>query len=89
MHFDYKTKGTCSQFISLDINDGVVTNVEFLGGCAGNLKAIPALVDGWTADQIASKLKGIQCGMKPTSCGDQLARAVLAARDAELAQSKA
>ena len=85
MHFDYKTKGTCSQFISLDINDGVVTNVQFLGGCDGNLKAIPALVDGWTADEIASRLKGIQCGMKPTSCGDQLARAVTAAREAELA----
>ena len=85
MHFNYKTQGTCSQFISLDINDGVVTNVQFFGGCAGNLQAIPALVDGWTAEQIASKLKGIQCGAKPTSCGDQLARAVLAARDAELA----
>ena len=89
MHFDYKTKGTCSQFISLDINDGVVTNVQFLGGCDGNLKAIPALVDGWTAEEIASRLKGIQCGMKPTSCGDQLARAVTAAREAELAQAKA
>ena len=89
MHFNYKTKGTCSQFISLDINDGVVTNVQFLGGCDGNLKAIPALVDGWTAEEIASRLKGIQCGMKPTSCGDQLARAVTAAREAELAQAKA
>ena len=89
MHFDYKTKGTCSQFISLDINDGIVTNVQFLGGCDGNLKAIPALVDGWTAEQIASKLKGIQCGMKPTSCGDQLARAVRAAREAELNQANA
>ena len=89
MHFNYKTKGTCSQFISLDINDGVVTNVQFLGGCDGNLKAIPALVDGWTAEDIASRLKGIQCGMKPTSCGDQLARAVHAAREAELNQAKA
>ena len=89
MHFDYKTQGTCSQFISFDINDGIITNVQFLGGCDGNLKAIPALVDGWTAEEIASKLKGIQCGMKPTSCGDQLARAVEAAREAELAQAKA
>ena len=89
MHFTYKTKGTCSQFISLDINDGVVSNVQFLGGCDGNLKAIPALVDGWTAEDIASRLKGIQCGMKPTSCGDQLARAVEAAREAELAEAKA
>ena len=85
MHFEYKTQGTCSQYITLDIDDGIVSNVQFLGGCDGNLKAIPALVDGWTAEQIAAKLKGIQCGMKPTSCGDQLARAVTAAREAELA----
>ena len=85
MHFDYKTQGTCSQFISLDINDGVVTNVQFLGGCDGNLKAIPALVDGLPAEVIEKKLKGIQCGMKTTSCGDQLARAVREAREAELA----
>ena len=89
MHFDYKTQGTCSQFISLDINDGVVTNVQFLGGCDGNLKAIPALVDGWKAEEIEKRLSGIQCGFKSTSCGDQLARAVRAAREAELEQAKA
>ena len=86
MHFDYKTQGTCSQYISLDINDGVVTNVQFLGGCDGNLKAIPKLVDGLPADVIAQKLQGIQCGFKTTSCGDQLARAVRQAREAELSQ---
>ena len=89
MHFDYKTQGTCSQFISLDINDGVVTNVQFLGGCDGNLKAIPALVDGWKAEEIEKRLSGIQCGIKSTSCGDQLARAVRAAREAELNQANA
>ena len=89
MHFDYKTQGTCSQFISLDINDGIVTNVQFLGGCDGNLKAIPALVDGLPAETIAQKLGGIQCGFKTTSCGDQLAQAVHAAREAELEQAKA
>ena len=89
MHFNYKTQGTCSQFISLDINDGIVTNVQFLGGCDGNLKAIPALVDGWTAEEIEKRLSGIQCGVKSTSCGDQLVRAVRAARDAELEQAKA
>ena len=89
MHFDYKTKGTCSQFISLDINDGIVTNVQFLGGCDGNLKAIPMLVDGLPAEVIEQKLRGIQCGFKSTSCGDQLAQAVHAAREAELAQTKA
>ena len=89
MHFDYKTQGTCSQFISLDINDGIVTNVKFLGGCDGNLKAIPMLVDGLPAEVIEQKLRGIQCGFKSTSCGDQLAQAVHAARKAELAQTKA
>ena len=89
MHYEYKTKGTCSQFITLDINDGVVSNVEFFGGCAGNLKAIPALVDGWKAEEIEKRLSGIQCGFKTTSCGDQLARAVHAAREAELNEAKA
>ena len=76
MHYDYKTQGTCSQWIGLDIDGDVVRNVQFLGGCDGNLKAIPILVDGWTVDEIESKLKGITCGRRPTSCGDQLARAV-------------
>ncbi|MCH5266097.1 MAG: TIGR03905 family TSCPD domain-containing protein [Lachnospiraceae bacterium] len=83
MHFDYKTENTCSQLISLDIEDGIVKNVQFLGGCNGNLKAIPALVEGWKAEDIEKKLSGITCGLKGTSCGDQLARAVRAAYDAE------
>lgn len=82
MKFSYKTKGTCSQQIDLDINDDIVTNVKFYGGCDGNLKAIPKLVDGWSADQIAEKCSGIICGFKNTSCADQLAHAVLAAKEA-------
>lgn len=84
MEFNYKTKGTCSSNIKLDINDGVVTNVVFTGGCNGNLKAIPALIDGWTYDQIAAKCHGIQCGFKGTSCADQLAYAVEAAHAKEM-----
>ncbi len=76
MQYTYKTQGTCSSQITFDINDNVITNVVFKGGCPGNLKAIPALVDGLTVDEIESKLLGIRCGFKPTSCGDQLARAV-------------
>ena len=83
MHYDYRTSNTCSQIISLDIDGDVVTNISFLGGCNGNLKAISALVDGWTVEQIESKLRGIRCGRRPTSCGDQLARAVRAAYEAE------
>ena len=86
MNFSYKTKGTCSRQIDLEINDNIVTNVVFYGGCDGNLKAIPRLVDGWTADQIAEKCSGVLCGFKNTSCADQLAHAVLAAIKAEQAE---
>ena len=75
MEYTYKTKGTCSSQISLNIEGNVVTNVTFTGGCNGNLKAIPRLVDGWTVEQIEEKLSGLQCGVKQTSCGDQLAKA--------------
>lgn len=82
MHFDYRTENTCSQLISMDIEGNVIRNVQFTGGCNGNLKAIPKLIDGWTVDEIADKLSGITCGRRPTSCGDQLARAVRAAKAA-------
>lgn len=80
MKYSYKTKGTCARQIDLEINDDIITNVKFYGGCDGNLKAIPILVDGLTVDQIVEKCSGIQCGFKNTSCADQLSRAVLAAR---------
>ena len=83
MRYDYVTENTCSQVISLDIDGDVVTNIQFMGGCNGNLKAIPILVDGWTVEQIESKLSGITCGRRPTSCGDQLAKAVRAAYNAQ------
>lgn len=76
MHYSYKTKGTCSQIIEFDIDGDVISNVAFTGGCNGNLKAISALVDGMTVEQIENKVKGIQCGMRNTSCSDQLATAV-------------
>lgn len=79
LHYDYKTKDTCSRVISLDIEGNVVRNVSFLGGCDGNLKAIPILVDGWTVEEIEKKLTGVTCGHKGTSCADQLAKAVRAA----------
>ena len=82
-HYDYKTQGTCSRLISLDLDGDRVRNVKFQGGCDGNLKAIPRLVEGLTVDEVAEKLSGIRCGNRNTSCGDQLARAVLAARDAQ------
>ncbi len=76
MQYNYKTNGTCSTNISFDIEGNVVKNVKFTGGCNGNLKALSALVDGMTVEQIEGKLKGITCGWKNTSCSDQLSRAV-------------
>ena len=77
-HFDYLTENTCSKVISMDIDGDVIKNIEFLGGCNGNLKTIPLLLNGWTADQIEEKLSGIECGRRGTSCADQLAKAVRA-----------
>lgn len=81
MHYDYATKDVCSQVISFDIQDDVITNIRFVGGCNGNLKAISKLVDGWTVKKIVSYLRGNTCGPRPTSCADQLAIAVQQAYD--------
>ena len=86
MRYSYKTKSTCARQIDFDINGNVITNVVFYGGCNGNLKAIPKLLDGWTVEQIEEKLRGNTCGMRPTSCADQLAIAVRAAHDKEAAE---
>lgn len=69
--------------IDFDLDGDVVSNIEFIGGCNGNLKAISKLVDGFTVEQIEQKLLGNTCGMKPTSCSDQLAKAVRKAYDEE------
>ncbi|MBO4366109.1 MAG: TIGR03905 family TSCPD domain-containing protein [Clostridia bacterium] len=75
-HCTYKTEMVCSQIIEFDLEDNVVSNIRFLGGCNGNLKAISKLVDGWTVEKIESYLRGNTCGRRPTSCADQLAIAV-------------
>ena len=75
-HYDYKTKGTCSQLISFDLDGDVVRNISFTGGCNGNLKGVSKLCDGMTVAEIESKLSGVMCGMKGTSCPDQLSKAV-------------
>lgn len=75
----YTTQGTCSRFIDFDLEDGIVKNVVFTGGCNGNLKGIGALVEGMTAEEAIRRLTGIKCGFKPTSCPDQLAKALEAA----------
>lgn len=76
MRLRYQTKGVCSTSIDVEVEDGVIKFVEFFGGCNGNLKGVSALVEGMKVDDAISKLKGIRCGFKTTSCPDQLARAL-------------
>ena len=76
MTYEYEPEGVCPMQITFDIDGDVITNIKFLGGCDGNLKAVSKLVDGWTVDKIEEYLLGNTCGRRPTSCADQLARAV-------------
>lgn len=76
MIYTYKTIGTCSQLIETEVIDGIIKHVKFYGGCNGNLKGISQLVIGMHADEAIKRLKGIRCGLKNTSCPDQLACAL-------------
>ena len=76
MNYKYKTRGTCSREIFFEMENGIVKNVSFYGGCNGNLKGIAALVEGKKAEEIIPLIKGIKCGFKSTSCPDQLASAL-------------
>lgn len=76
MNYEYRTQGTCSSKIKFDLEDGIVKNVKFTGGCNGNLKGIASLVEGMKAEEAAEKLQGIRCGFKNTSCPDQLSKAL-------------
>ena len=76
MTFSYQTSGVCAKLISFDITDGKLHNVQFMGGCMGNLRAISKLIEGKNAKEVADILRGNTCGGKSTSCADQLARAI-------------
>ena len=76
MQYEYKTKGTCSRTILFDIEEGKLRNVQYIGGCNGNLKGIGALVEGMDVEEAIRRLEGIKCGMRNTSCPDQLAQAL-------------
>ena len=76
MEFSYKTNGVCSRAVVFEIDNGIVRNVRFEGGCNGNTKGIAALVEGMKIEDVIERLKGIKCGFKGTSCPDQLARAL-------------
>ena len=75
-HIEYKTHGTCSRAVILDMEDGVITDCRFVGGCDGNTHGICSLVRGMRAEEVKERLRGIRCGMKNTSCPDQLSRAI-------------
>lgn len=75
-HIEYKTKGTCSRAVIVDVEDGVITDCAFVGGCSGNTQGVASLVIGMKAEDAIAKIKGIKCGMKSTSCPDQLALAL-------------
>lgn len=81
MRFEYKTKGTCSQMIFFEVEEGKVHNVSYLGGCNGNLQGISKLVEGMDIDEVIARLEGIHCGSKPTSCPDQLVAALKQAKE--------
>lgn len=76
MKHSYKTCGTCSRQIEIEVEDGVIKSVEFMGGCHGNLQGIGALVKGLKPEDVIGRVEGIKCGNKPTSCPDQLAQAL-------------
>ena len=76
MQYEYKTKGTCSQNILFEVEENKVRNVQYIGGCNGNLQGIAKLVEGMDVDEVIERLSGIRCGMKDTSCPDQLAKAL-------------
>lgn len=76
MNIEYKTQGTCSRQINVTVEDGIVTDVQFIGGCNGNLKGISQLVKGMKVEDVIEKLENTKCGFKNTSCPDQLAQAL-------------
>ena len=84
----YQTTGTCCQFMQVKVNDGKIVDAEFFGGCNGNLQGIKSLIKGMPIDEVIAKLQGIQCGAKPTSCPDQLAKCLVEYKENKLAQTK-
>ncbi len=84
MTYHYKTHGTCSSSIDVELDGDVIKSVQFTGGCNGNLQGVSKLVEGRTVDEVEKTLGGIRCGFRPTSCPDQLAHAVREAYEASL-----
>lgn len=83
MKYDFSPKGVCARKLEFELDGDIVKNVRFTGGCNGNLKALAALTEGMTVDQVRERLQGITCGLKNTSCSDQLAQALAKAQETE------
>ena len=82
MIYNYRTKGVCSKEMHIELNDDyTIKSVEVIGGCNGNLQGMSRLVEGMNIDDVIARVQGIHCGMKPTSCPDQLAQALLIAKE--------
>ena len=86
MTHEYTTRGTCARKILFDVEDGKVHNVQFINGCSGNTQGVSLLANGMNVDEVIARLRGVRCGMKPTSCPDQLAQALIAAKEQQKAQ---
>lgn len=82
-HIIYKTNSVCSRSIEIDVENDIITNVKFIGGCAGNTQGVASLIRGMNVDEAISRLEGIRCGFKSTSCPDQLAKALKANKEEE------
>ena len=80
MRYQFPNPGGCSSQVAFDLNAGIVTNVKFTGGCNGNTQGVAKLAEGMPIDVLIERLQGIRCGMRPTSCPDQLARALIKAK---------
>jgi len=89
MEFEYRPRGVCSNRIVFDLEDGVVRNVQIIGGCNGNSQGIANLVEGMDVDEVIRRTRGIRCGRKETSCPDQLSKALTAAKEKQAAEKKA
>ena len=81
MQITYRPKGTCSRLMEIETDGGIVKSLKVVGGCDGNLKGISNLVEGMEIDEVISRLEGIRCGSKPTSCPDQIAKALKSAKE--------
>ena len=86
MQYEYKTNGVCASRILFDLDGDTVSNIRFIGGCSGNTQGVSLLANGMNVDEVIARLRGVRCGMKPTSCPDQLAQALIAAKEQQKAQ---